>query len=68
MHHKYKKQSGGKGQYGDVWLEIAPLERGKEFDVVEECLKNDRLSLKQKTELQFALGKAYEDIKNERGF
>lgn len=25
---KYKKQSGGKGQYGDVWLEISPLERG----------------------------------------
>ncbi|MDR2884871.1 MAG: elongation factor G [Deferribacteraceae bacterium] len=25
---KYKKQSGGRGQYGDVWLELIPLERG----------------------------------------
>jgi elongation factor G len=24
---KYKKQSGGRGQYGDVWLEIEPLSR-----------------------------------------
>ncbi|MBI4846432.1 MAG: elongation factor G [Candidatus Omnitrophica bacterium] len=32
VHHKYKKQSGGRGQYGDVWLEIQPLERGKEFE------------------------------------
>lgn len=29
---KYKKQSGGKGQYGDVWLELQPLERGKGFE------------------------------------
>lgn len=25
---KYKKQTGGRGQYGDVWLELQPLERG----------------------------------------
>jgi elongation factor G len=29
---KYKKQSGGRGQYGDVWLEIEPLERGANFE------------------------------------
>lgn len=25
---KYKKQTGGHGQYGDCWLEVAPLPRG----------------------------------------
>lgn len=31
---KYKKQTGGRGQYGDVWLKLEPLERaaGFEFD------------------------------------
>jgi elongation factor G len=28
---KYIKQSGGRGQYGHVWLNIEPLERGKGF-------------------------------------
>lgn len=28
---KYKKQTGGHGQYGDCWLEIAPLARGEGF-------------------------------------
>jgi elongation factor G len=28
---KYKKQTGGHGQYGDCWLEVAPLPRGKGF-------------------------------------
>ncbi len=25
---KYKKQSGGRGQYGDCWIEMSPAERG----------------------------------------
>jgi elongation factor G len=28
---KFIKQSGGKGQYGHVWIDIEPLERGKGF-------------------------------------
>lgn len=29
---KYIKQSGGKGQYGHVWIRLEPLERGKGFE------------------------------------
>ncbi len=28
---KYKKQTGGHGQYGDCWLELSPLARGEGF-------------------------------------
>lgn len=34
--HKYKKQTGGKGQYGDVSIEVEPLEKGKSFEFVNE--------------------------------
>jgi elongation factor G len=28
---KYKKQSGGRGQYGDCWIEMAPTARGEGY-------------------------------------
>jgi elongation factor G len=33
---KHKKQTGGRGQYGDVWLRIEPLPRGTGFQFVDE--------------------------------
>ncbi len=33
---KFKRQSGGRGQYGDVWIEVQPMERGKGFEFVDK--------------------------------
>ncbi len=33
---KFVRQSGGRGQYGDCWLRVAPQERGKGYEFVDE--------------------------------
>ncbi|UCF87779.1 MAG: elongation factor G [Nitrospiraceae bacterium] len=35
---KYKKQSGGRGQYGDCWIEIKPLPKGENFQFVNKIV------------------------------
>ena len=34
-HHRHKKQTGGAGQFGEVFLRIEPLARGKGFEFVD---------------------------------
>ena len=35
---KYKKQTGGHGQYGDAWLKLEPLKHGGGFEFVNEIV------------------------------
>jgi elongation factor G len=35
---KLKKQTGGRGQYGDAWLEVEPLPRGSGFEFVDNIV------------------------------
>ncbi len=35
-HHRHKKQTGGAGQFGEVYLRVVPLERGKGFEFVDD--------------------------------
>ncbi|HVN23750.1 MAG TPA: elongation factor G [Syntrophorhabdales bacterium] len=35
---KYKRQSGGRGQYGDTWLELEPLPRGTGFEFADKIV------------------------------
>ena len=35
-HHRHKKQTGGAGQFGEVYLRVEPLERGSGFEFVND--------------------------------
>lgn len=37
-HHRHKKQTGGAGQFGEVYLRVAPLPRGAGFEFVSEVV------------------------------
>jgi len=36
--YRHKKQSGGAGQFAEVWMRIEPMERGKGFEFVDEVV------------------------------
>lgn len=35
---KYKKQTGGRGQYGDCWIKLEPLPRGERYEFVNQIV------------------------------
>ncbi|MCK5548484.1 MAG: elongation factor G, partial [Thermoplasmata archaeon] len=37
-HEKHKKQSGGRGQYGEVYLKVEPMDRGAGFEFVDQIV------------------------------
>lgn len=38
VHHRYKKQTGGRGQFGDVQIRIEPMPRGGGYEFLDEVV------------------------------
>jgi elongation factor G len=36
VHGRHKKQTGGHGQFGDCKIKVSPIERGEEFEFIDE--------------------------------
>src|SRR6266699_934716 len=69
---KYVRQTGGHGQYGDVWIRVAPNERGKGFEFINaivggvvprEYIKPTEMGIKETFENGIIAGYPMIDVK-----
>jgi len=69
---KFVRQTGGHGQYGDVWIKVAPNERGKGFEFInaivggavpKEYIKPTEMGIKEALDNGIIAGYPMIDIK-----
>ncbi len=69
---KYVRQTGGHGQYGDVWIKVAPNERGKSFEFInaivggvvpKEYIKPTEMGIKEALDNGILAGYPMIDVK-----
>jgi len=69
---KHVRQTGGHGQYGDVWIRVAPNERGKGFEFINaivggvvprEYIKPTEMGIKETLENGIIAGYTMIDVK-----